>query len=173
LPNEDLTGPYAKECSSAVVINEENEMKVREIMTENPACCSPDSSLQDAAKLMRDCDCGEIPVVDDQKHPVGVVTDRDICCRGVAMGLDPSKASVRDVMSSPVITVGPEDDAEKCCQLMDDNQVRRIPVVDDSGACCGIVAQADVARKIGEPEVGHILRDISQPSQGQAASVSH
>lgn len=139
-------------------------MKVREIMTENPACCSPESSLQNAAKLMADRDCGEIPVVDDQKRPVGVITDRDICCRAVAIGLDPEQTKVNEIMSSPVVTVGPDDDINQCCQLMDDNQIRRVPVIDDSGACCGIVAQADIARKLDEPEVGHIVHDISQPA---------
>lgn len=140
-------------------------MQVRDLMTENPACCSPEASLQDAAKLMKDCDCGEIPVVDEQNRPIGVVTDRDICCRAVAEGADPAQVKVREVMSSPVLTVGPDASVDECCQLMDDNQIRRIPVVDDSGACCGIVAQADLARAIGEPEVGHMLRDISQPTQ--------
>lgn len=147
-------------------------MQVRDIMTENPACCSPEASLQDAAKLMADCDCGEIPVTDDQNHPVGVVTDRDICCRAVAQGMDPTQTPVREVMTSPAVTVGPEDSIEDCCKLMDDNQIRRVPVVDDAGACCGIVAQADIARKLDEQEVGHILRDISQPAH-QSSGVAH
>lgn len=140
-------------------------MQVSEVMTENPACCSPEASLQDAAKLMKDCDCGEIPVLDEQSKPIGVITDRDICCRAVAEGADPAQMKVNEAMSTPVITVGREASVEECCQLMDDNQIRRIPVVDDSGACCGIVAQADLARTVSEPEVGHILRDISQPAQ--------
>lgn len=147
-------------------------MQVREIMTENPACCTPETSLQDAAKLMADCDCGEIPVIDDQGHPVGVITDRDICCRAVAQGMGPTQTRVHEVMTSPVLTVGPDSSIEECCQLMDDNQIRRVPVIDESGACCGIVAQADIARSVGEPEIGHVVRDISQPSQ-DASQLSH
>lgn len=143
-------------------------MQVNEVMTANPACCSPEASLQDAAKLMKDCDCGEIPVLDEQSKPIGVITDRDICCRAVAEGADPAQMKVHQAMSTPVVTVGSEASVEECCQLMDDNQIRRIPVVDDSGACCGIVAQADLARNVSEPEIGHILRDISQPRQQRA-----
>jgi CBS domain-containing protein len=148
------------------------QMKVQEIMTENPSCCSPESSLQDAAKLMVDCDCGEIPVVDAQGKPVGVVTDRDICCRAVAKGMDPAQTAIREVMTSPAITVGPEDSLEECCQKMDDNQIRRIPVVDGSGAVCGIVAQADIARTAGESETAELVRDVSEPTS-EASRISH
>ncbi|MGQ9424427.1 CBS domain-containing protein [Gilvimarinus sp. F26214L] len=141
-------------------------MQVREIMTEDPACCSPESTLQEAAKLMVDCDCGEIPVLDDQNRPIGVITDRDICCRAVAQGLEGTQTRVQEVMSSPVVTVHPEDSVDLCCQLMDDNQIRRIPVVDDSGTCRGIVAQADIARTVRGNEIGDMLRDISKPGQG-------
>lgn len=136
-------------------------MQVSEIMTENPACCSPDASIQEAAQLMIDCDCGEIPVVDNEGRPVGVITDRDICCRAVAQGLD-SETSVGDIMSSPVLTVLPEDSIEDCCQLMDENQVRRVPVVDESGICCGIVSQADNAQAAGDSDIGRVVRDISR-----------
>lgn len=138
-------------------------MKVRDIMTENPSCCSPDSSLQEAAKLMADCDCGELPVLDAQGRPAGVITDRDICCRAVAEGLDTAQTSVQTIMSAPAVTVRPEDSIEDCCQLMDDKQIRRVPVVDESGECCGIVAQADIARAMDASDTGHLLRDISQP----------
>ena len=74
-------------------------MQVREIMSENPACCGSDASVQDAARLMVEHDCGEIPVVDSQRRPVGVVTDRDIACRRGAEGKDP-KTPVREVMST-------------------------------------------------------------------------
>lgn len=140
-------------------------MKVQEIMTENPTCCSPDASLQEVAQLMVDADCGEIPVVDDQRRPVGVITDRDICCRAVAKGMDPSQTTVREVMSENVVSVKPEDSVEDCCQRMEDNQIRRVPVVDDSGACCGIVAQADVAQHASQEKVGGLIREASKPTK--------
>lgn len=147
-------------------------MRVRDVMTENPACCGPDMSLQDVAKMMVDCDCGEIPVVDAQRRPVGVVTDRDICIRAVAEGRDIRQTTAREVMSQPVITVSPESSLEECRQKMEANQIRRVPVVDDSGACCGIVAQADVARNSAEEKTGDLVRDVSRPGQ-TSSGVQH
>jgi CBS domain-containing protein len=140
-------------------------MQVREIMTENPVCCSPESSLQNVAKLMAEHDCGEIPVLDEQRRPVGVVTDRDIACRAVAQGRDPSQITARDVMSEPVVTVTPEDSVEECCQRMEENQIRRLPVVDEAGACCGMISQADIARQAPEHELAEVVRDVSRPTQ--------
>ncbi|MAM59998.1 MAG: CBS domain-containing protein [Maritimibacter sp.] len=140
-------------------------MQVREMMTENPACCSPDTSLQDVAKLMSGCDCGEIPVIDEQRRPVGVVTDRDIACRCVAKGKDPSQTTAREVMSEPVVTVTSEDTVESCCQRMEENQIRRVPVVDEAGACCGMVAQADLVRRVDEHETAEVVRNVSQPTK--------
>ncbi|MEX1031771.1 MAG: CBS domain-containing protein [Cellvibrionaceae bacterium] len=147
-------------------------MKVREFMTENPQCCSPDASLREAAQYMADCDCGEIPVLDSQKRPIGVITDRDIACRAVAKGKAPETTKVSDIMTSPAITIGPEQTLEDCCKLMDDNQIRRVPVVDDSGACCGIVAQADVVKAANESDAAHLVEDISRPNSA-ASRASH
>jgi CBS domain-containing protein len=139
-------------------------MKVKDIMTENPACCVPESSIQDAARLMADCDCGEIPVLENAQscRVVGVITDRDIACRAVAHGKDFKTTKVQEIMSSPVITVSAETDLEKCCRIMEENQVRRIPVADRSGRCVGIVAQADIARSAGEHETAEFVRDVSR-----------
>jgi CBS domain-containing protein len=140
-------------------------MQVREIMTENPACCSPQTSLQEAAKLMADNDCGELPVLDEQRRPTGVVTDRDITCRAVAQGKDPKQTSVREVMSSPVVTATPETSVEDCCAKMEENQIRRIPVVDASGGCCGMVSQADIAKAAPEHETAEVVREVSRPTK--------
>jgi CBS domain-containing protein len=137
-------------------------MQVREIMTENPACCAPDSSIIEAARIMAERDCGEVPVVDQNRKLSGVITDRDIACRAVAQGKDPQRTRVREVMSSPVVTVTPEASLEECCKTMEQNQVRRVPVVDRSGACCGIVSQADIARNAPEDATAEVVKDISQ-----------
>lgn len=139
-------------------------MKVHEIMTEEPQCCTEDTSLQEAAELMRDWDCGEIPVVDQQGRPVGVITDRDICCRAVAENR-PISSQVQEIMSTPVITVRQDEDVERCIELMDENKIRRIPVVDSDGICCGMIAQADLARELSDAEIGHVVHDISQPGE--------
>ncbi len=136
-------------------------MQVREIMTENPACCSPDAVLQDAARLMVENDCGEIPIVDDHNKPVGVVTDRDMACRGIAQGKGPD-TSIREIMSESPVTVTQDTDLQECCDKMEENLIRRMPVVDDNGAVCGIVAQADIARQAPKGETAEVVKEISK-----------
>jgi CBS domain-containing protein len=139
-------------------------------MTPNPVCCTPETGLVDVARMMAEHDCGEIPVLDESGRPEGVVTDRDIACRAVAEGKDPKNMDARDVMSSPVITATPEDSIEDCCAQMEENQIRRMPVVDDRGACCGMIAQADIVKVASEDEIAELLRDVSQPT-GEAIHV--
>jgi CBS domain-containing protein len=140
-------------------------MQVKDIMTEKPACCTPDTKLQNVAQLMCEQNCGEIPVVDGTKtmKPLGVITDRDIVCRTVAKGKNPLEITAKDCMTKPAITVSAESGIEECCQLMEQHQIRRIPVVDQNGACCGIIAQADVARCAPEHEAAILLKEVSLP----------
>lgn len=126
-------------------------MQVREITTENPACCSPQTSLQDVAKMMADNDCGEIPVLDEQRRPTGVVTDRDITCRAVAQGKDPKQTAVREVMSNSVVTTTPETSVEDCCATMEEK------------------SQADIARAAPEHETTEVVREISRPTRNPRA----
>lgn len=144
-------------------------MNVSNIMTPNPQCCTADTSVRDAARMMLECDCGEIPVVDNMQKPIGVVTDRDICCRVVAGGMDLDNCTVGECMSSPALTVSMNSSLDDCCQLMESNQVRRIPVVDQNGCCCGIVSQADLARK-SDGVVQEVVKQVSQPSGPSYAS---
>jgi CBS domain-containing protein len=142
-------------------------MKVKQIMTPEPACCTPDNTAREAATLMRDHDCGSIPVVEDTTgyRLVGTVTDRDLAIRGLAEGKGPD-TPVRDLMTRDPVTSVPEDDVENVRQVMVQEQVRRVPVVDDNGAIVGIVAQADIAREDGaasDREVGRIVEAISEP----------
>ena len=97
-------------------------MHVQDIMTQNPTCCGPDATVQAAAKLMMENDCGEIPVLDDNGIPIGVITDRDIACRCVAEGKT-NDTRVSDVMSSPVVTVTPATSLADCCAVMEENQI--------------------------------------------------
>ncbi len=141
-------------------------MKIKELMTEDPACCTPGSRIEDAAKLMIDFDCGEIPVVDDLKTamPVGVITDRDIVCRTIAKGLNPLDMTVGDCMTTPPVSVTPESSLEECYQLLEQHRIRRVPVVDDGGKCIGIVSLADIARNVPRVKSGDILREVSAAS---------
>ena len=139
-------------------------MKVREIMTSNPACATPDMSLQEVARMMVDNDCGQIPVVDDarSRRPLGVVTDRDIVCRVVAEGKNPAKTTARDVMSAPAITVRPDMQVEDCCRVLEDKQVRRAPVADEAGQLSGMVSLADIAQTAPEKLTGEVVRTVSK-----------
>ncbi len=140
-------------------------MKVKDIMTRNPACCTPESSLSDVARLMVDRDCGEIPVVEsqDSMRPLGVVTDRDIVIRAIAQGKNPTGMTARDVMTSPAVTVTPDTSVEDCCKTLESRKVRRVPVVDARGGCCGMVSQADVAKHASEKMTAGVVRTVSEP----------
>jgi CBS domain-containing protein len=138
-------------------------MQVQDIMTTNPACCEAGDSLRVVANMMIDYDCGEIPVVDDRSEciPIGVVTDRDIVCRTIAKGLNPLEMTAGDVMSSPLISVSPETTLDDCYRVMEEDQIRRIPVVDAAGKCVGIVSLADIARNVSRADSGEVLQEVS------------
>lgn len=139
-------------------------MQVKDIMTEEPACCTPSTGLQEVAKMMVDHDCGCIPVVDgnDSKMPVGMITDRDITCRVVAQGKNPLDLTAGDAMTSTVLSVTADTSLEDCLNLMEDGQVRRIAVVNENGAVCGIVAQADIAGNAGDHATAEVVQEVSR-----------
>lgn len=140
-------------------------MQIRELMTSNPACCTPDTPLQDVARMMMECDCGEIPVVDSREsmRPVGVITDRDITIRAVAQGRNPLEMNASECMTRPCITASADASIIDCIHLLEQHQIRRIPVVDQRGSCCGIVSQADVARRIDQ-YAAEVLKQVSKPA---------
>jgi CBS domain-containing protein len=145
-------------------------MRVSDIMSKDVAFCYPETGLQEVARMMVDRDCGEIPVVSKSRAPVGVITDRDITCRTVAKGKDALKMSAADCMTSPSVTVTPEATLEDCCQVMEDHKVRRVPVVDESGACCGMVSQADIARHAPKAETAEVVKKVSEPTRGASST---
>lgn len=136
-------------------------MKVEEVMTENPVTCMPDTSLQQAARWMVDGDCGALPVVDIDNKPLGVITDRDITCRIIAQGKDPYSLHVDDAMTHSTATVFRDTSLEDCRDLMEENQVRRMIVIDDNGAVCGMVSQADLARHMQAEDTAELVRELS------------
>lgn len=135
------------------------------MMTKDPAVCTPETPLREVAQMMKRNDCGEIPVVESEqsRKPVGVVTDRDIATRIVAEGGDTASAVASDAMSSPATTVHQDADFDEVCDLMEQEQIRRIVVVDDRGNVCGIVAQADIARTGRESQTADLVREVSEP----------
>jgi CBS domain-containing protein len=140
-------------------------MKVREVMSSNPICATPDTSLRDIARMMCDHDCGEIPIVSDTstRRVIGVVTDRDITCRTVARGQNPLELSAKDCMTRPVATVETDATVDDCCRVMESRQIRRVPVV-DHGSCIGIVSQADLARRAPTQLTAEVVAEISRPT---------
>jgi len=147
-------------------------MEVKDIMTPDPACCTPDTALQRVAELMVENDCGEIPVVESaaSMKPVGVVTDRDIVCRTVAKGINPLGLTAADCMTTPCVTVTPDVSLDECCRVLEENQIRRVPVVDASGVCCGIVALADIARHARKRETAEVVKEVSEPTSSASAA---
>jgi CBS domain-containing protein len=141
-------------------------MRAKDIRAIRPVCCTPNTNLQEVARLMVEHDCGEIPVVESPQllRPVGVVTDRDITCRAVAWGKNPLEMTAGQCMSTPCLTVTPETTLEQCCRLMEQNQVRRLPVIDESGWVCGMVAQADIALRASRPQAAEVVQQVSQPT---------
>ena len=136
----------------------------RDIMTPNPVCCSPNTTLDEVAKMMLHNDCGEIPIVDTNDRLIGVITDRDIVCRAVAEGKNPIGYTVESCMSSPVVTVREDDSLEEIVTTMEQHRIRRVPVMNDGGICAGIIAQADVARVAPKREIAELVREVSQQS---------
>ena len=138
-------------------------MKAQEIMSKNPRSVTPETAIQEAARLMKDENVGVLPVVESasSKRLLGVITDRDITVRVVAEGR--SSASVRDAMTSGVKTAKADDSMKDVMALMADEQVRRVPIVDDRGELVGIVAQADIVLEGDDKRAEETIEEISRP----------
>ena len=135
-------------------------MRCREIMTSSVRTASPDTPLMEVAALMRDGDMGSVPVVEDGKL-VGIVTDRDIVVRAVAAGKDAS-TPIGEAMTTEIFSVKPDDFVFEAIRIMGDKQVRRIPVVAETGELAGIIAMADIALEMeDEREIAETLEEIS------------
>jgi CBS domain-containing protein len=137
-----------------------------EVMTEAPVCCLPSETVNRAAHLMKSEDIGPVLVVENQQTNklVGIVTDRDLAVKVIAEGRDPKSTRIEEVMTRHPMTCRAEDDLEKALRAMEEHQVRRIPIVDDQDGIVGIIAQADVATRAGEPiKTAEVVREISEP----------
>lgn len=138
-------------------------MRCRDIMTSDVRTATRDMTLQQVAALMRDGDMGSIPVVEGGKL-VGIVTDRDIVVRSIAEGKG-ADSPIGEAMTTEVFSVKPDDFAFEAIRIMGDRQVRRIPVVGESGELAGIIAMADVALEMEDQvEIAETLEDISSGS---------
>ena len=134
---------------------------IREAMTSSPRTIQTQSTIVDAARLMRDEDAGFAPIVDGGRL-VGAITDRDIAIRVVAEGKDPQTTTVGEHMSSNLVTIDPQQDLDEALRLMAQHQVRRLPVVEEDGRLVGVLAQADVAMTAGDRQTGELVEQISK-----------
>jgi len=138
----------------------------RDIMTKDPICCLPSDTVDQVAQLMKAEDIGPVPVVESQqtKKLAGIITDRDLAIKVVAEGRTPQRTRVAEVMTRDPVTCRPEDDLPQALQAMAQHQVRRLPVVTTDGRIVGIVAQADIATRLREPQqTAAVVEEISQP----------
>jgi len=133
---------------------------VQEAMTSNPTAITPETTVQEAAQLMKAEDVGALPIVEDGRLTC-VITDRDLAIRGVADGLD-GASSVRELASKDVVTIDPQQSLEEAARLMAEHQIRRLPVVEEDGWLVGMLAQADVAAAGHDTLTGDVVQKISQ-----------
>ena len=145
-------------------------LRATDLMTRDVFTVTADETCSDAAHVMCEKDVGSVPVVDPQGAVVGIVTDRDLCICAYHSGKALADLSVKEAMTSNVISVRPDDDADRIIELMELNQIRRLPVIDDDGLLRGFIATADIARSSGDGldevsdhEVSEVMGAISQP----------
>ena len=139
--------------------------KCNEVMTKNPVCCLQNDTVLKAAELMKSENVGSIPVIENEQTQklIGIVTDRDLTLKIVAEGRDPKSTKVDAVMTHKVVTCRAEDDLQKALDAMAEHQLRRIPIVDANNRVVGIIAQADVATRVDQPEkTAEMVKEISQ-----------
>jgi CBS domain-containing protein len=135
---------------------------ISDVMSSNPCAIDADKPVAYAAKMMKDEDVGLAPVVEGNRL-VGTLTDRDIVTRVVAEGKDAQSVPVREVASTSLVTVDPQQDLDEALGLMARHQIRRLPVVEEDGRLVGVLAQADVAREAMDTQTGELVEKISKP----------
>lgn len=143
----------------------EIQMKCSEVMTKDPTCCLASDTAFDAAQLMKSENVGPIPIVTDKQTNklAGIVTDRDLALKVVAEGLDPKTTRIEEIMTTGVMTCSGNHDIKEVLELMEEHQLRRIPIVDGNDRLIGIIAQADIATRVDEPEKTHeVVEEISR-----------
>jgi CBS domain-containing protein len=136
-------------------------MKIKEIITREPMCISPDANLVEAAEDMKALDVGILPICENDQL-VGAVTDRDITVRAVAEGRNPQTTKVRDVMSDEVIYCFDDQNVEEAARVMEEMQVRRLPILDHDHRLVGIVSIGDLAARAHQIDLaGRTLAAVS------------
>jgi CBS domain-containing protein len=135
-------------------------MKVKDVMHKGAEWIAPQTPVAEVACKMRDLDIGAIPVGENDRL-IGMVTDRDIACRAVANGKDPGKVMARDVMSKGIFYCNDTEDLEDALRIMEQKQVRRLPVINDKKRMVGMLALGDVADAASHELSGEVIAAVS------------
>lgn len=143
--------------------HQEVTVQIRDIMTPNPRTVQPSDTLQAAAQAMDELNVGVLPVCEGERL-VGLVTDRDIVIRSVSAGQNPRTATVADAMTTDPRTMNIDNSVMDALRMMEEQQLRRVPVLDGQGKLAGIVSLGDLAAA-GTPEAGEALEAISTPAE--------
>ncbi len=139
-------------------------MVAQDIMSPLLKVCFPNTTIREAAQLMEENDCGCLPVMKNYElssDVVGIITDRDVVCRAIALGMDADDATVAEIMSAPVHAVGLNCPVADCARILGERGICRLAVLDESGTCCGILSQGDIARHATTAEVGALVKRVS------------
>jgi CBS domain-containing protein len=151
--------------------------KCKKIMTTDVICCYPNDTAYSAANLMKKNNIGILPVVDSEKNDeegrnlVGIITDRDLALRLIAENLNAKKTKVAEIMTSQPITCRENDSIKDVLDTMKKHQVRRILAIDNNDRLVGIIAEADIALRLGKPKkTGEVVAEISKAFTASAVS---
>jgi CBS domain-containing protein len=143
-------------------------MKIQEVMTTDPTWCLPEDPSIQAARIMRERNVGIVPVVKSltDRRLVGVVTDRDLCLGAVAMDQHPQAVPVQKCMTTDMVACQPDEDILRAADLMEEHQVRRIPVVDQQGILQGMISTADICQRsnLSSDITHHVLKKVTEPT---------
>ncbi len=142
---------------------------VREFMSTDAQCIKENQSLVDAARMMLDLDCGSLPICGDDGKLKGMITDRDIALKCVAVGRDPREMMARDLATGTPHWIDADSNVDAAIEMMEKYQVRRLPVIADH-KLVGIISQGDIARNYSEERVGELVEHISERSRMQSSS---
>lgn len=134
----------------------------RDLMTPDPTCVKEGQTLAEAARMLRDLDIGSMPICGDDNRLKGMLTDRDIFVKCIASGGDPNTVTAGELAEGKPVTIGADDDIRDALRMMQEHQVRRLPVIDGHDLV-GIIAQADVARELSPDQTAETVEQISEP----------
>jgi CBS domain-containing protein len=135
-------------------------MEVRQAMHAGVDWCAPDTPLSEVAKIMRDADVGAVPIGENDRL-IGMVTDRDIVCRGFADGKDPASLTARDVMTQGIVYCTEDQSIEDAIHLMESKQIRRMPVLNDKKRMTGMLSLGDLSHAAGHELTGELAEAVS------------